>query len=62
MNGKRSATLLVKVRPEIREWITSVAESQFRTVSAEVCMRLEADYQRATQDLANASVEAAPNA
>lgn len=61
MSGKRSETLVVKVRPEIRDWLVEEADQQFRTVSAEVCMRLERDYQLAMQRSASASVEVAPN-
>ncbi|WLE58366.1 hypothetical protein GIY62_14650 [Burkholderia plantarii] len=61
MADKRSATLVVKVRPEIRDWLAEVADQQFRTVSAEVCMRLERDYQLAMRRPASAGVEAAPN-
>ncbi|WP_186068624.1 hypothetical protein [Burkholderia gladioli] len=61
MASKRSETLVVKVRPEIRDWLVGAADRQFRTVSAEVCMRLERDYQLEMQSSANAGAEAAPN-
>lgn len=44
MSEKRSVPLTVKVRPEIRKWLTEVAEREFRTVSAEVSRRLEVAY------------------
>ncbi len=58
MSDSRSATVVVKVRPEVRDWLARVAGEQFRTISAEVSMRLEADYRRATQPQAKAAGEA----
>ncbi|MGS1060516.1 Arc family DNA-binding protein [Burkholderia glumae] len=46
MSKQRTATLVVKVRPEVRDWLQSTAQSEFRSLSAEVCMRLEAAYQK----------------
>ncbi|WP_186205925.1 Arc family DNA-binding protein [Burkholderia gladioli] len=46
MNKQRSVTLAVKVRPEVRDWLQSVAQHEFRSLSAEVCMRLESAYQK----------------
>ncbi|WP_139349418.1 hypothetical protein [Burkholderia cenocepacia] len=46
MGKQRSVTLAVKVRPEVRDWLMDIAQQQFRSVSAEVCMRLESAYQK----------------
>ncbi|WP_334037243.1 hypothetical protein [Burkholderia gladioli] len=61
MNSKRNITIAVKVRPEVREWLLEEAQQQYRTLSAEVCMRLESAYERAIGSKTNAGAEVAPN-
>lgn len=46
MGDKRTETLVVKVRPELRTWLAQRANAQLRTLSAEACLHLEAALRR----------------
>lgn len=46
MDDKRTETIAVKVRPELREWLARRAKGEFRTMSAEACLHLEAAFRK----------------
>ncbi|WP_342051976.1 MULTISPECIES: hypothetical protein [unclassified Cupriavidus] len=46
MDDKRTETIAVKVRPELREWLARRAKGELRTMSAEACLHLEAAFRK----------------